>query len=255
MLLGHAQPRRQRPRVFQIAEHESIEPVLISAMMPFAAEFTRVYQALQALAGELDLRCRRADNIWEDPAVVQDVVTLIDRSRVVIADCTGWRGARRIGRTVASTSAGTCLSYRQTTIELLARSPIAHSRWWLPVPVPIPVPILMCPRRLSVAKSKRARPLGRARSQPHLDGHFCLENQVSSAVNALAGQSIILNPGWQYELVEICVPQGRFRSHSVEKSTSALGSLFPEYPTFNYGRNSHRVFGMDVIQVPNLEAV
>jgi hypothetical protein len=35
------------------------------------------------------LKCRRADDIWENPAVMQDVVSLIDRSRVVICDCTG----------------------------------------------------------------------------------------------------------------------------------------------------------------------
>jgi len=35
------------------------------------------------------LRCRRADDIWENPAIIQDVVSLIDRSRVVVCDCTG----------------------------------------------------------------------------------------------------------------------------------------------------------------------
>jgi hypothetical protein len=35
------------------------------------------------------LRCRRADDIWENPAVIQDVVSLIDRSAVVVCDCTG----------------------------------------------------------------------------------------------------------------------------------------------------------------------
>jgi hypothetical protein len=34
-------------------------------------------------------RCRRADEIWESPAIIQDIVSLIDRSRVVICDCTG----------------------------------------------------------------------------------------------------------------------------------------------------------------------
>jgi len=89
VLLRRAQPRRHRPRVFNIAEHENIEPVLVSAMMPFAPEFDGVYQILQGLAEEVGLRCRRADDIWEDPAVIQDVVNLIDRSRVVIADCSG----------------------------------------------------------------------------------------------------------------------------------------------------------------------
>jgi hypothetical protein len=83
------QPRRQRPRVFQIPDNEAIEPILASAMMPFAAEFNPVYAALQGVCEEVGLRCRRADDIWENPLVMQDVVQLIDRSSVVIADCTG----------------------------------------------------------------------------------------------------------------------------------------------------------------------
>jgi hypothetical protein len=41
------------------------------------------------VAESIKLRCRRADDIWENPAVIQDVVSLIDHSRVVICDCTG----------------------------------------------------------------------------------------------------------------------------------------------------------------------
>jgi hypothetical protein len=58
-------------------------------MMPFDASFNAVYAALQRTAESAGLRCRRADDIWENPAVIQDVVSLIDRSRVVICDCTG----------------------------------------------------------------------------------------------------------------------------------------------------------------------
>lgn len=87
-LLRHQQPRRTRPRVFQLADPESIEPTLVSAMMPFAPGFDAVYQSLQRVATDAGLRCRRADDIWENPAVIQDVVSLIDRSTVVICDCT-----------------------------------------------------------------------------------------------------------------------------------------------------------------------
>jgi hypothetical protein len=81
--------RRRRPTVFRIAEHENIEPTLASAMMPFSADFTPVYKSIQLAAGNVDLRCRRADDIWEDHAIIQDVVSLIDRSRIVVCDCTG----------------------------------------------------------------------------------------------------------------------------------------------------------------------
>jgi hypothetical protein len=89
VLIRNTHPRRQRPTVFSIPEHENIEPVLVSAMMPFDASFTAVYDSLKATAEKVDLRCRRADDIWENPAIIQDIVSLIDRSRVVICDCTG----------------------------------------------------------------------------------------------------------------------------------------------------------------------
>lgn len=88
-LLGNVRPRRQRPTVFQIAEHETIEPTLASAMMPFDAGFTDVYASIQQASANAGLRCRRADDIWENAAIIQDVVALIDRSRIVVCDCTG----------------------------------------------------------------------------------------------------------------------------------------------------------------------
>lgn len=88
-LLRNAQPRRLRPSVFRIEDHENIEPTLASAMMPFDAGFNDVYAAIQLAAGNAGLHCRRADDIWDNPAIIQDVVSLIDRSRVVVCDCTG----------------------------------------------------------------------------------------------------------------------------------------------------------------------
>ncbi len=89
VLVRRAQPKRQKPTVFNLLDHENIEPTFVSTMMPFHPGFDRVYEALQGVAVAVGLRCRRADDIWENPAVMQDVVSLIDRSRVVIADCTG----------------------------------------------------------------------------------------------------------------------------------------------------------------------
>lgn len=88
-LLRNVRPRRQRPTVFPLAEHETIDTNLASAMMPFSAEFDGVFSAIQAGAVGAGLRCRRADDIWENAAIIQDVVSLIDRSKVVICDCTG----------------------------------------------------------------------------------------------------------------------------------------------------------------------
>ncbi|WP_201353139.1 hypothetical protein [Hydrogenimonas urashimensis] len=89
VLFRHFQPRRLKPKVFSLNEPEQIESVLASAMMPFSPHFDSVYDALKTVCEKVGFRCRRADDIWENPAVIQDVVSLIDRSRVVICDCTG----------------------------------------------------------------------------------------------------------------------------------------------------------------------
>ena len=88
-LLRNVRPRRQCPTVFQIPEHENIEPALASAMMPFDADSTPVYDSIRQAAENAGLRCRRADDIWENAAIIQDVVALIDRSRIVVCDCSG----------------------------------------------------------------------------------------------------------------------------------------------------------------------
>ncbi|GHU11648.1 hypothetical protein AGMMS50225_17630 [Betaproteobacteria bacterium] len=88
-LLRNVRPRRQCPVVFQIPEHEDIKPTLASAMMPFDAGFNAVYEAIQQASSNAGLRCKRADDIWENAAIIQDVVALIDRSRVVVCDCSG----------------------------------------------------------------------------------------------------------------------------------------------------------------------
>jgi hypothetical protein len=55
VLLRNAQPRRPRPTVFQLAEHENIEPVLVSAMIPFHPSFDAVYATLQRTAEAVGL--------------------------------------------------------------------------------------------------------------------------------------------------------------------------------------------------------
>lgn len=87
-LLRTVRPRRQRPTVFQIAEHESVDAMLVSVMMPFNRSFDAVFAGIQSAAAGVGLRCRRADDIWENPSVIQDVVALLDRSRIVVCDCT-----------------------------------------------------------------------------------------------------------------------------------------------------------------------
>lgn len=88
-LLRNAPPRRRLPTVFNIKEHDEISDELVSVMMPFEASFSSVYSAIQESTSALGLKCLRADDFWEHAAIIQDIVSLIDRSRVVVCDCTG----------------------------------------------------------------------------------------------------------------------------------------------------------------------
>lgn len=76
------------PSVFAIPEHDP-DPGLVSAMMPFGADFANVYRAIQSAADRAGFQCQRADDIWENSAIIQDVFSLIYRSAVVVVDLSG----------------------------------------------------------------------------------------------------------------------------------------------------------------------
>ena len=80
---------RVGPKVFSIAENEKIDSTLASVMMPFDTEFNNVYEVIEGTTLQVGLKCRRADEIWKNPTIIQDIVDLIDKSFVVICDCTG----------------------------------------------------------------------------------------------------------------------------------------------------------------------
>ncbi|HEY4084122.1 MAG TPA: hypothetical protein VGM81_25815 [Burkholderiaceae bacterium] len=78
----------RKPTVFELAPLP-LENDLVSVMMPFAANFSPVYEALSRAATGLNLRCQRADDIWDAHTVIQDVVSLISKAKYVICDLTG----------------------------------------------------------------------------------------------------------------------------------------------------------------------
>ncbi|WP_296246895.1 hypothetical protein [Pseudomonas sp. UBA4194] len=85
-----AQPGRDRtPKVFTLPESGIVQFDQLSAMMPFDSSFSGVFQAIRRAAQRVNMRCDRVDGIWENHAVIQDVISLIDRSAFVICDCTG----------------------------------------------------------------------------------------------------------------------------------------------------------------------
>ena len=87
-LLKHGAGQRPQPKVFRLPE-EPVDEELVAVMRPFSADFANVYTALQGAVAGLGMRCQRADDIWEHDAVIQDVVTLLQRAKVVICDLSG----------------------------------------------------------------------------------------------------------------------------------------------------------------------
>ncbi len=74
------------PKIFRLPVEIPVEKDLVAVMMPFDARFNAVYAVLQAAAIESGMRCQRADDIWVNDHIVDDIINLIWRARVVIAD-------------------------------------------------------------------------------------------------------------------------------------------------------------------------
>lgn len=88
VLLMETRPVIRQPSVFNLRQPGIVDPNQLSAMMPFAG-FDPVHQAIIRAAETEGMRCNRADDIWENATIIQDVVDLIDRSAIVVCDCTG----------------------------------------------------------------------------------------------------------------------------------------------------------------------
>lgn len=74
------------PTVFRFPVEIPAEKDLVAVMMPFDAQFKGVYATLQRAVTESGMRCQRADEIWVNSHIVDDIINLIWRARVVIAD-------------------------------------------------------------------------------------------------------------------------------------------------------------------------
>ena len=68
---------------------ESPNSRLVSVMMPFSAEFDSIYKAIQRAVESCELECKRADDIWNNSVIIQDVFQLIYCARIVIVDFSG----------------------------------------------------------------------------------------------------------------------------------------------------------------------
>jgi len=76
------------PNIFKVP-NQSVDPNLISVMMPFRSELSVVYETIKEAAGMTGFHCKRVDDIWDHSTVIQDVFLLIFQSYIVVCDLTG----------------------------------------------------------------------------------------------------------------------------------------------------------------------
>jgi hypothetical protein len=89
VLLGTRVGALPSPRLFKLDRVDGAEDNLLSVMMPFDSRFDNVYATIEATAQAMKMQCLRADNIWKDETIIQDIVSLINSSRIIVCDCTG----------------------------------------------------------------------------------------------------------------------------------------------------------------------
>lgn len=89
LLLQNNQRKAVSSKVFSLEAANEQDENLVSVMMPFGAEFDPVYSTLQDAITSIGLSCVRADDIWEHHTIIQDIVNIIARAKVVICDCSG----------------------------------------------------------------------------------------------------------------------------------------------------------------------
>ena len=76
------------PTVFTVP-NDKPDINLLSVMMSFDQALQPVFQTIKSAAEEAGFTCRRADDIWQDSTVIQDVFSLIFRSYIVVCDFSG----------------------------------------------------------------------------------------------------------------------------------------------------------------------
>ena len=79
------------PTAFKIprgASH-SEQGLLVAVMMPFKREFDGVYETIASVCGKLGMTARKANDMWEDQTIVQDIFTLLYSADIVVVDFSG----------------------------------------------------------------------------------------------------------------------------------------------------------------------
>ncbi|MCG8017722.1 MAG: hypothetical protein JAY97_16025 [Candidatus Thiodiazotropha sp. 'RUGA'] len=76
------------PSVFEIP-NTPVEADLVAVMMPFDVSMAGVYETIRNSCIFAGYRALRADDIWDNSVIIQDIFSLIYRSSVVVVDFTG----------------------------------------------------------------------------------------------------------------------------------------------------------------------
>jgi hypothetical protein len=77
------------PKVFEIPQSVESQHDLVAIMMPFDAAFVPVHEAIKAACAQAALRSKRADDIWANSSIIQDIVDLILVAEIVVVDFSG----------------------------------------------------------------------------------------------------------------------------------------------------------------------
>ena len=77
------------PRVFDVPHSTDIQHDLVAIMMPFGAAFDHIHEAIKSACSKTQLRSKRADDIWANSTIIQDIVDLIFVAEIVVVDFTG----------------------------------------------------------------------------------------------------------------------------------------------------------------------
>jgi hypothetical protein len=113
------------PSVFEIPDGVT-DKNLVSVMMPFATEFQAVYTAIKSACESAGSTCKRADDIWENSILIQDIFQLIFTSRIVISDFTHRNPNVMYETGIAHTLGKTVIPITQNTKDI--PFDIAHHR-------------------------------------------------------------------------------------------------------------------------------
>ena len=76
------------PSVFGVPDKPTVDE-LVSVMMPFSMEFDDVLETIKNACSDVGMLCYRADDLWNNSTIIQDIFELIYCSSVVIVDFSG----------------------------------------------------------------------------------------------------------------------------------------------------------------------